>query len=1356
MIKSHLYMYVYRMARLQLAPFLFLLSLLHYVLSQQYDVCPASSKHTVRDCRTLNYYAQNNTYLRSDVSLLFWSGVHQLDFPFNVMLRQFGQFSMLRKNDASDVTVNISVSDSRDAFRFNCITFLKIEGISFIAYPNSSSTVQQFLLENVHTFECNNLNFTNLSVTHSYMYTDSFVCKVPEWTAPQQIMLSQSYFWSSNLSIDSEADHEPGLTVSLLETEIYTGSIKLTSNGTTTLTLFNSNITGSERLGLDMSVTVNEWESVMVNMTHVVIQNNTKGGISCNIKSTGTSVDPSLSGKITVFLEDTQLLDNGGVGMSLQVLADDSSTSREFQVRLNNCVAQGNHGRKGDGVSIVPYASLALEANNCSFVQNKQTGLVVQHTTPSPDHRSLNHTLNASIVKSNFTNNKFGLDFILSFKQAMISVKDSYIRNNSRSGLYVQISGELNLKCHDCTIAANKYIGMFVQSSSTMAVSIFQCLFVHNRKELGDFYSSGDQHAFITTASALMIQCAASEAPRTVAFQDSTFRDNADYNIVSETVHIIHCSLVDLLGENVFANNLGTPIQVDGSKIFVYGLLILQNNTAFKGGGISLTNLSTLTIGEQSMINISNNSVANTGGAIFYSSAAGSENAQCFYQIPNNYDNSVLIEFSNNTAAIGGQDIYGAGLNTTCYVNEQTRSQRVYKSVFKFSDQSISTVASDPTRVCLCNDKGVPVCNQSNFILSSIDHPLYPGEDVTISAVIVGADFGTVSGSVYSHLITDSNYTATMDLSQQSQRVDFKQCNQLEYTLYSPVIDNATLVLTITPAHIQSKVSKEYVDKLTKLYWKDEVSRELLLSIPVYIDLSFENCPLGFFLSTTQPYKCECDNRLSSSGINHCVIKNHTGQIYRSGDIWVGKIRNTSEVVVNFCPNGYCKTSNLSVVPSNPDNQCTLNRSGILCGKCPDNLSLALGSHRCIYCPDNRYVALIIPIVVGTLFLVFIIKILDLTVSKGTFNGLVFYVNVVWANESVFFSGIDTRNGLYQIAHTFLAWANLELGIETCFINHLDAVGKVWFHFGQDFLNIIGVTMLIFLTSRYSVLATKLFGNNTVQVLATIFFLSYTKLSQTIIDTLGFNYFNGAEIVWALDGNVPYFGLNHSFLLLVALASFLLLWLPYTVVLTFGQCLRKKSHLKPLNWVNKQKPYFDAYYGPFKDKYHYWFGTLLLARSVLLIVYAFTPSDTAQINLLAIVIVSGALLAHPYQYKNRLISVLEKAFLLNLIFLAAGVLLVHQQQGDKSPVVYISVGIALIALLMIIVFHVWSAIRNFILKKRSKSDVKRVVRSAYIDIDQLSQSTSSADNAINDFKPKSPNAYKYSELREPLLEEPET
>ena len=1330
------------MARLQLAPFLFLLSLLHYVLSQKYYVCPTSDERG--DCHTLNYYAQNNTYLKSElsVSLLFLNGVHQLDYPFNV--NSVRNFSMLGLNNTWNVTVNIAVFDSRDTFNFSCVHFLNIEGISFIAYPNSSSTVQQFLLENVHTFEGYNLSFTNLSVTHSYTNSDiNSVCEIPEWLFFQHIMFSQSYFWSSSLSIDSEVDHEPDLTVSLLETEIYTGSIKLTSSGTTTLTLLNSSITGSERLGLDMSVTVHEWESVMVNMTHVVIQNNTKGGISCNIVSTGTSVNPSQSGNISVSLEDAQLVDNGGVGMRLQVIA----SSREFFVVLDNCVAQGNHG---NGVSIVPQASITLVVQNyCSFIHNKHTGLVVQHTATSPLH-----SLSAFIVNSNFMKNNVGLEVILSFQQAIILVEYSFIRNNYRSGLFVKNSGVQSMNCENCTIAANKYIGIFIQSSSTMQVFLSQCIFENYQKNLGDLYSSDYQHTFIATASSLMIQCAASKhrASEAINIWDSVFRDNADNSTDSGTVHIIQCQWIKVK-RNIFENNLGTPLQVDDSNLRVSGDLIFRNNIAADGGGLSLRCLSTLTIEPQSAIYFNNNSATNTGGGIFYSSVASSQNVQCFYQIPEN--NNISIEFSNNTAVIGGQDLYGTGLNTTCYVNEHTRSKFAYKRIFKFFDQSLSSVTSDPTRVCLCNN-GTPICNNSSYILSSINDPIYPGESVTISAVIVGADFGTVSGSVYSHLITDSNYTATMDLSQQSQRVDFKQCNQLEYTLYSPVIVNASLVLTAKLARIQGKVSEEYVDDLINGYWKDEVLRRLLLSIPVYIDLTFENCPPGFSLSTTQPYKCECNSKLSSSGIDHCLIKNHTGQIYRSGDIWVGKAGNTSEVVVNFCPYRYCKTSNLSVDPSNPDNQCTLNRSGILCGKCPDNLSLALGTHRCIYCPDNRYVALIIPIVVGTLFLVFIIKILDLTVSKGTFNGLVFYVNVVWANEGVFFSGIDTGNGLYQIAHTFLAWANLELGIETCFINHLNAVGKVWFHFGQDFLSIIGVTMLIFFTSRYSVLATKLFGNNTVQVLATIFFLSYTKLSQAIIDTLGFNYFNGAEIVWALDGNVPYFGLSHSFLLLVALASFLLLWLPYTVVLTFGQCLRKKSHLKPLNWVNKQKPYFDAYYGPFKDKYHYWFGTLLLARSVLLIVYAFTPSDTAQINLLAIVIVSGALLAHPYQYKNRLISVLEKAFLLNLIFLAAGVLLVHQQQGDKSPVVYISVGIALIALLMIIVFHVWSAIRNFILKKRSKSDVKRVVRSAYIDIDQLSQSTSSADNAINDFKPKSPNAYKYSELREPLLEEPET
>ena len=119
--------------------------------------------------------------------------------------------------------------------------------------------------------------------------------------------------------------------------------------------------------------------------------------------------------------------------------------------------------------------------------------------------------------------------------------------------------------------------------------------------------------------------------------------------------------------------------------------------------------------------------------------------------------------------------------------------------------------------------------------------------------------------------------------------------------------------------------------------------------------------------------------------------------------------------------------------------------------------------------------------------------------------------------------------------------------------------------------------------SLYSPKATRLFGNNTVPVLATLFLVSYVKLLRTIVTALGFailDYPEGARIVWLFDGNVSYFGLSHSFLFVVASFALLVFWFPYTATLLLVPCLRKKADHYLLRWVNKWKPFYDAYYAP--------------------------------------------------------------------------------------------------------------------------------------------------------------------------------
>lgn len=144
---------------------------------------------------------------------------------------------------------------------------------------------------------------------------------------------------------------------------------------------------------------------------------------------------------------------------------------------------------------------------------------------------------------------------------------------------------------------------------------------------------------------------------------------------------------------------------------------------------------------------------------------------------------------------------------------------------------------------------------------------------------------------------------------------------------------------------------------------------------------------------------------------------------------------------------GYCKPEIQAINLNDSDKQCTHGRSGILCGACRKNFSQILGSSLCQPCSDNNHLALILVFALAGFALVFFIKLLDFTVANGAINGLIFYANIVWANQNIVLSEEDYSPAINQILKTFLAWLNLDLGINTCFFIGLNAYWKTWLQY---------------------------------------------------------------------------------------------------------------------------------------------------------------------------------------------------------------------------------------------------------------------------------------------------------------------
>ena len=381
-----------------------------------------------------------------------------------------------------------------------------------------------------------------------------------------------------------------------------------------------------------------------------------------------------------------------------------------------------------------------------------------------------------------------------------------------------------------------------------------------------------------------------------------------------------------------------------------------------------------------------------------------------------------------------------------------------------------------------------------------------------------------------------------------------------------------------------------------------------------------------------------------------------------------------------------------------------IKHKGLPYERCGDHCTMAIGSNDCIAeskCNKNANLFLLIAFAFAGLLLVFFIRTFDITISQGAVHGLIFYANVIWVYESLYLDNYDVK---YCFLKAFLAWMNLDFGIKFCLYKDLTLYWKTWLQFVFP-LYICVIAGLIIILSRYLQCIVRIFGRSPVQVLAVLFLLSHAKLLRTIATAVQPSRNKNGTLVWGYDSDMEF---NHKMcypiLFAVAIVVFCVVWLPFTLALLFIQPLRS------CKLINKLKPFFDAYTGPFQPKSHFWVGLLCLVRGILLFVYVLTQFfNKAQLNSIALVITvtillvvlysSGGLYREPTTFAicNRnfeisFLSMLEISFLLNLAALGFATICIDyiscSNPQAKAYAFLTSVIIVFLQFAGIIVWHV--------------------------------------------------------------------
>ena len=712
----------------------------------------------------------------------------------------------------------------------------------------------------------------------------------------------------------------------------------------------------------------------------------------------------------------------------------------------------------------------------------------------------------------------------------------------------------------------------------------------------------------------------------------------------------------------------------------------LNRHAAAHGGGLHLGLKCTLSIWPNTSVYWVNNH-ATLGGAIYVKDAspysyctsivAYVTKEDCFFQLPGqnmSNDLDVQLVFKNNSADNAGSVLYGGAIDNCKLTHglDSHSSGEVFDKIVHIDNDNeteyntTSTISSDPLQICPCHHS-FPDCKSWYYFRHAV---IYPGETFQVSVVAVGQRNGTVPGRVRS---TINNPNTNLQEDQYLQQANHK-CTKLNYTMfYSYLVQ----------------------DQQIHLYPEDSPCPNFdYQRLVISVLHPYETCPPGFNFSESAS-SCVCDPRLAQY-TQECTITNGVGQITRDSDkqFWVGYDDNPSQsdklILHPLCPYSYCVNDNVSFPLKESDIQCAYNRSDLLCGACKEGYSLVLGTSQCWKC-TNSHLVLLIPFAVMGVALVFLLLVCKLTVGTGTLSGLVFYANIVGVNRTIFLP-LESTNPLLSV---FIAWLNLDFGIETCFYDGMDAYSKTWLQFVFP-VYIWFLVGLVILASNCSPRFSKLLGNNPVSVLATLILLSYTKILRTLIAVFYVTYLEYSTYnrrVWLYDANIDYLSGKHTWLFLVALLVLLFLFLPYTLLLVFGQWLQAVSHLRLFSWVNsaRLKPFMDSYHAPYKAKHRYWPGLLLVLRFVLLLVFALNPNQDTSINLLAILVGTGILVAWAWVsggvYRNWCLDALECSFALNLIILVGATSYVHHSGGNQLAVGYTSVSVALVTFIGIFVFQ---------------------------------------------------------------------
>ena len=986
-------------------------------------------------------------------------------------------------------------------------------------------------------------------------------------------------------------------------------------------------------------------------------------------------------------------------------------------VHLDNITAEANVGKDGGNLAFIFHTANLFEVppvivNN----SNIRDGVATQG---GGIFTSLAQPYSAGKQNRSFANH------------AILFIENTLFENNSASF----VGGAISIRQKESNISS--YIG---------DIHIKNCTFVRN-----SFWNeAGHGGTAITSINFILTEVDQHISPQFKTFVSScSFVENyikANKRNSAGTAVIFvktnpHFNLSDIY---INGSNSSGILGLQ-SNLVLSSNITISNNSAESGGGILLCQNAVLYLESGLDLMISNNT-AQFGGGIAVESVCVVSKPICFFQLasssPQDWSN-ISIHLHDNTALKNtGGNLYGGSVDF-CYMIENSAHEApanlslpVFNEIFDVLPNyspGLPYVTSDPNHVCVCINGSV------NCSKSDVDYyfptSVYPGQRFKIQIILVGQLDGSVPGYVVANLQNEDQSGAHLDDSLKLHHLKRPQCTEVEYSILS----------NQTGINVTMEINAAVHDDISVIQFLPQY-RQLRVTI------SISDCPIGFTIADSDV--CVCEPILKKVSVN-CITGHQT--LVVPSHVWVGNINlsNVSTIVTAIhCPPEYCNSSQSYIKTSmtnfSQDSQCQSYRTGIMCGQCKDGYSATFGGSGCVKC-SNKWLWLLLVDVFAGIFLVFVLTFLNITVADGTINALIFYANVVEAYSSSLFSHTGKDSWLTTTLKLFIGCLSLEIEFQTCFFDRMNEYTKTWISFIFPFYIWLILGLIVMLSRRF-VFVMQIIGTNAAKVFATLILLSYSRLLQSIIQAIDLTTVTASNgeswSVWTKDGNMHFFGWKHSLLFVFAVCLLILL-IPFTISLLFIQILQRYSHRRIFFHVNKLKPLFDAYTGPYTNSARFWTGYLLFARVLIFVCSTLTGrvlymAGVSNAAALLFILLTTAFFLHEGVYKKKGVQILEGSLLLNLALLLLATSYVGFHKKSQAFYTLFFVGIAFLTFISVILYHVAKQMYKIDLIRNCISTAKRRVLQRY-QYQRIESQEGSTDRGCL------PPVVQFTEDREPLL-----